>query len=39
MSAVEAGDWLKEHAERDEEGREKRLNRTISIFEGGHAAP
>jgi hypothetical protein len=33
LSAVEAGKGLAEHAEADEEAREKRLNRAISIFE------
>ncbi len=33
LSAVEAGKGLAEHAEQDEEEREKKLNRTISIFE------
>src|SRR6516225_9865520 len=33
LSPVEAGRGLKEHGERDEEEREKRRNRTISIFE------
>ena len=33
LSAVEAGKGLSEHAEHDEEEREKKLNRTISIFE------
>jgi len=33
LSAVEAGKGLAEHAEADEEAREKRLNRTVSIFE------
>jgi hypothetical protein len=33
LSAVEAGKGLSEHAEYDEEERERKLNRTISIFE------
>ncbi len=33
LSAVEVGKGLAEHAEQDEEEREKKLNRTISIFE------
>jgi hypothetical protein len=33
LSAVEVGKGLSEHAEADEEAREKNLNRAISIFE------
>jgi hypothetical protein len=33
LSAVEAGKGLAEHAEKDEEDRERKLNRTISMFE------
>ena len=33
LSTTEAGRGLAEHAERDEEERERRLNRTVSIIE------